>query len=179
VTTKPFSILSTKVLHQGRKFRFVEEEMWLPTGRTSRIEKLEHPGAVVILPRHANGNFVLVEQFRPAVRETLIEFPAGTLELGEQPLECAKRELMEEIGFAGSDWISLGSLYPAPGFCNEVQHFFAATGLTPQSLPQDDDEIIEPLELDLAALQLAIRENKVRDGKSLAIFAMACAKGIV
>ncbi|MFN8389288.1 MAG: NUDIX hydrolase [Bdellovibrionota bacterium] len=179
MTEKTFSVLKTNLLHQGRKFRFVEEELELPNGKHSRVEKLEHPGAVVILPVRDDGTLILIEQFRPAIRDSILEFPAGTLEPGEQPLECAKRELVEEIGLSAADWVSLGSFFPAPGFCNEVQHFFAARNFQPAFAEQDADEIITPVEMPRPAFEAALRENRIRDGKSLAIFALACAKGVL
>jgi ADP-ribose pyrophosphatase len=91
-------VLSTKVLRSYRIFAIVEQELRLPSGRTVVRQVVQHPGAVLIMPQLADGRMVLIAQYRFAVRETLLEFPAGTLESGEAPLECARRELIEETG---------------------------------------------------------------------------------
>jgi ADP-ribose pyrophosphatase len=129
----------TTLLKQGRTFRFVEQEIVHPDGRISTIDKVEHPGAVVILPVDQDGRVILLKQFRPALMQTIYEFPAGTLEPGEPPELCARRELAEEIGKAAARWEDLGLLYSAPGFCDEVQHCYIASGLSDSHGDMDGD----------------------------------------
>src|SRR5689334_11803161 len=106
--------LKTKLIKQGRTFRFVEQEVERPDGRRVTVDKVEHPGAVVILPKDNDGRLVLLRQFRPALGQIIYEFPAGTLEKGEPPARCAERELAEEIGKKAARWEPLGTLLPAP-----------------------------------------------------------------
>ena len=103
----------------------------------------------------------------------MYEFPAGTLEVNEDPQACAHRELAEEAGVAATHWISLGELFPAPGFCTEKQHLYFASGLSPHRLQGDEDEIIEPLEFSVREVEELIASGNMRDGKSIAAFAIA------
>jgi ADP-ribose diphosphatase len=115
-------VLSTKVLQSYRIVAIVEQVLRLPSGRTVVRQVVKHPGAVVIMPQLADGRLLLIAQYRFAVGETLLEFPAGTLEPGEAPLECARRELVEETGYRADHWHPMGIIYSSPGFCDEQQH---------------------------------------------------------
>jgi ADP-ribose pyrophosphatase len=169
----------TSVLKQGRVFRFVEQEIVRPDGRSSTIDKVVHPGAVVVLPVDHDGRVIILRQFRPALMQTIYEFPAGTLEPGEPPDLCARRELAEEIGKAAARWQDLGTLYPAPGFCDEVQHCFFASGLSDSRADRDDDEVIEPERMTVAEVEAAMASGTISDGKSLAIFWRARLAGLI
>jgi ADP-ribose pyrophosphatase len=114
--------VSTKVLHRFRIFAIVEQALRLPSGRTVVGQVVHHPGAVVIMPQLEDSRLLLIAQYRFAVGETLLEFPAGTLEMGEEPLQCAKRELIEETGYRADHWHPMGIIYSSPGFCDEQQH---------------------------------------------------------
>ena len=108
-----------------------EQTLRLPSGRTVVRQVVKHPGAVVILPQLADGRLLPIAQYRCAVGETVLEFPAGTLEPGEAPLACARRELIEETGYRADHWHALGTIYSSPGFCDERLHLFLASGLVP------------------------------------------------
>jgi ADP-ribose pyrophosphatase len=112
-------VLSTHVLHRFRIFTVVEQALRLPSGRTVVRQVVKHPGAVVIMPQLGDGRLMLIAQYRFAVGATLLEFPAGTLETGEAPLACARRELLEETGYRAEHWRALGTIYSSPGFCDE------------------------------------------------------------
>ena len=115
---------------------------------------------------HDGEHIFLVRQPREAVEEYTLELPAGKLDRGEDPLECARRELAEEVGRAASSWRDLGGFYTAPAILTEFIHCFIATGLTPASgAAADEDEAIEVVEWPLAELGRAIDE--VRDAKTL------------
>lgn len=169
----------TKLIKQGKVFRFIEQEIVRSDGRISKIDKVEHPGAVVVLPVENDGRLVILKQFRPALMQTIYEFPAGTLEPGELPELCARRELAEEIGKAATRWENLGVLYPAPGFCDEVQHCYFASGLSDARAEMDADEVIEPERMTVAEIEAAITSGEIRDGKSLAILLRARLAGLV
>jgi ADP-ribose pyrophosphatase len=157
------------VLKQGRVFRFVEQEIVRPDGRVMTIDKVEHPGAVVILPVDQDGRIIILKQFRAALMRTIYELPAGTLEPREDPEFCARRELAEEIGQAAARWESLGRLYPAPGFCDEVQHLFFASDLSEARAEMDADEEIEPERMTLAEIEAAVDSGELMDAKSIAL----------
>lgn len=161
-------VVSSEILYQG-KLKAVRDTVEYPNGRCHRHETIEHPGAVVILPITASGSVVFVDQYRHSIRRNILELPAGTLEKGEDPSVCAARELMEEIGKAPGELISLGTLFPAPGFCNEVQHLFCARDLRDQKATPDEDEFITTVELSRSEIEASIRSGKLNDAKSLAL----------
>jgi ADP-ribose pyrophosphatase len=170
-----YRLLGRRTLYRGRIVRLDLERWRAPAGLVFARENIVHPGAVAILPITAKGTFLLVRQFRSAARRVLLEIPAGTLEVGEKPLACARRELAEEIGQAARRWRKLGAIYTAPGFCSEIIHLFEATGLTPRHADPDEDEAIEVVELSRAELARAVSRGTIRDGKSLsAILLSGC-----
>jgi ADP-ribose pyrophosphatase len=171
-------VVDTEVLYQG-KLRAVRDTVEYPNGSRHAYETIEHPGAVVILPITANGSVVFVEQYRHSIRQTLLELPAGTLERGEDPAVCAARELMEEIGMAPGSLKALGSLFPAPGFCDEIQYLFCATDLREQKATPDEDEFITTVELSLVQLDEAIISGRLMDAKSLALILRAQLAGLL
>lgn len=170
--------MALKQLFSWSHFHISRQMQRYPDGIEREVTLMEHPGAVVIIPIGSRGELVLERQYRAAVNRWLLEFPAGTIEDGEDPLVCAKRELAEEVGLAASNWQSLGTLLPAPGFCNEVQHLFVATDLVEVSENLDEDEIIESLRLKRSDLEQQIRSGEVVDNKTIAAFCRATLCGV-
>ena len=167
---KQYKLLKSETVYNGVIFDVRLDTVVIPNGKTVTRDIVIHSGAVIIVPQTADKKFLMVQQYRHAVGHSMLEFPAGTLEIGEQPLECAKRELIEEVGHSAKNWQSLGSLYPAPGFANEVQHLFFANELTPATAPGDEDEIIEVVTLSAEEIKAAIKGNQLLDAKSIAAF---------
>jgi ADP-ribose pyrophosphatase len=153
-----------------RARRFTVERVPVPTraGPPVPRERVVHPGSVVLLPRLDDGRVVLVENPRFAVGATLLELPAGTLEPGEAPLECARRELLEETGYRAARVEPLLSFFPAPGFCSERMHVFLATGLEPGPPRREETELMENVELSLDEVVARIRDGRIIDGKTIA-----------
>jgi ADP-ribose pyrophosphatase len=172
-------VLSTKVLQRYRIFAIAEQALRLPSSRTVVRQVVQHPGAVVIIPQLADGRLVLIEQYRFAVGETLLEFPAGTLEPGEAPLDCARRELIEETGYRAEHWRALGIIYSSPGFCDERLHLFLASGLVPEHAAGDEDEILEVKRLTVQEVERAIADGTLVDAKSIAAYARARLQGML
>lgn len=168
-----YKLLKSIRVHSAKYFDVTEDDVVLPSGLKSKRTVVRHPGAVVVLPMLTDSTALFLRQYRHAVQETIIELPAGALEKGEDPLLAAKRELAEEAGCQAEDWISLGSFYPAPGFCSEIQHAFLARGLSPKTLPPDEDEIIEPFTLDLKDAAKLIARGEIKDSKTIAVIARA------
>ncbi len=171
-------VLKTDLLYQGR-LRGIRELIENDKGVQYLHETIEHPGAVVVLPITASGEIVCVSQYRRSMRGVVLELPAGTLEKDEPPIECAKREIQEEIGFAARDVTPLGILLPAPGFCNEVQHLFVARDLYPQTAEQDEDEEITVVEMTVSEFESAIISGGINDAKTIALFYRARLAGII
>lgn len=171
-------IIGTEIIHRGARLVYERDTVEID-GRRAVYERVRHPGAVVVLPIMDDGRLVLVEQYRLSTRCTLLEAPAGTLEKNELALDCAAREIQEEVGFAAGEMITLGTVYPAPGFCDEVQHFFVARQLTVAKLPGDVDELLKPVLLTVKEFEARVAQNLVQDGKTLAIFLRARVAGLV
>jgi ADP-ribose pyrophosphatase len=140
-------------------------------GTNVRREVIEHPGAVVLVPVDADGRILWIRQYRYAVDRELLELPAGTLERGEDPDSCARRELAEETGFEPGRIEKLGEFFTAPGFCTEFMHAYAATSLrqaSEQHADEDEEIEVEPLTVDETLSR--IQAGDVVDAKSLAAF---------
>ncbi|OOF09646.1 hypothetical protein BZG82_10345 [Salinivibrio sp. PR5] len=167
------------IYHQWKRLSLVETQTVLPDGRPHRHHVIRHPAAAVILPILEDGRLVLLNQFRPAVNQWLLEAPAGTLERDECPLEGAKRELEEETGCQATSWYSLGSALPVPGFCDEVQHFYLASGLTQTEMNLDDDEFIQLRLMTMAEARARIAAGEINDNKTVALIARADYQGLL
>jgi len=159
-------VVSSRVAYEGRIIKLRVDEITLPQGGTTTREVVEHPGAVVIAAVDEGQEVYLVRQYRHAVRQELLELPAGCLEAGEAPLEAAKRELREETGVTAKDWTALGTFFSSPGFANEQMHIFLATGLSHGETDPDFDEDIAIVKYPLADLLAHL--GNVTDAKTLA-----------
>jgi ADP-ribose pyrophosphatase len=150
--------LDSRQLHAGHTVDVAVKRYRRADGTEVDREVVEHPGSVAVLAY--DEEFVyLVRQPREAVGEDgLLEIPAGTLEPGEEPLECARRELAEEAGLAAESWRLLKVVHTSPGVLDEVATVFAATGLSPDEAQQDADEQIEVVKLPRAELDAALEE---------------------
>ena len=158
--------IATTPIHEGTIVNLRRSDYRRPDGTVVTREVMDHPGAVVMVPVE-DGRVLMVRQPREAVEEYTLELPAGKLDHpGEEPLDCARRELAEEVGRAAAGWRDLGGFYTAPAILTEFMHCFLATGLTPASGGSaDEDEAIEVVAWPLAELGRAIDE--VRDAKTL------------
>jgi len=140
----------------------------LPNGKKARREVIDHPGAVAVVPLHADGTVTLVDQYRHAVGRVTREIPAGKLDKGESPLACAKRELAEETGLRAKRWQRLASLWTTPGFTDEVIHLFLATGLSDLGSQPDEDEFVRVHRTSFQQALVDLRSGKIADAKSTA-----------
>ncbi len=156
--------LSSKNIYQGEIINLRLDEVELPDGRRSRREIVEHPGACVIVPVDDGGMVYLVRQYRDAAGENLLELPAGKLKPGEEPLACARRECLEELGLKADSWRRLASFYSTPGFCDEMLHCFLAQGLSREEKRHDREEFLETVARPLDQGELT---GELKDAKSL------------
>lgn len=160
--------LDSTLLHEGRVIKLFLDQVALPNGKTASREVVRHPGGVIILPLGDDGFVYLVRQFRYPLGKAILEIPAGKLEYGEEPLPAAQRELKEEIGAEAKDWVSLGDIWPTPGFCDEVQHLYLARGLTFGQTQPDEDEFLEQVKLPFSQVLAMAADGRMQDGKSVA-----------
>jgi len=166
-------LLESRVIHQGRKIAVRLDRVRLPGGGEGTQDVIVHPGAVAVVPLLADGRVVLIRQWRHAVGQWLLEVPAGTLEPGEEPADCARRELREEAGYEAAEMTPLVTFYTTPGFTDELMYGFVARDLTPAAGDQDADEVIETAEVDGAEALAMCLDGRILDGKTLAILLAA------
>jgi ADP-ribose pyrophosphatase len=160
-------LVSSERVYEGRIVNLRVDRVRLPSGRVTSREIVEHRGAVAIVALDGEENVLLVNQFRTAVGEELLELPAGTLEPDEEPRVCALRELREETGYVAEHLEELYVFYASPGFSNERIWLYMATGLEQHSQDTEGDEIIEVVKLPLhRALEMA-HTGEICDGKSV------------
>lgn len=159
--------VSSKTVFEGRVFNIEVHEIEMGNGVRTVREVLHHPGAVCMVPVTAGGSLLMVTQYRLAAGRRLLELPAGTLEKGEAPAECAGRELQEEVGQAADSIEPMGGFFVAPGYTSEYIHLFIATGLRASVLEGDEDEDIEVEEVPLAQALEYIADGTVCDAKSV------------
>jgi ADP-ribose pyrophosphatase len=152
---------SSETVYDG-KLIDVTLERW---GEHER-EIVEHPGAVAIVAIDREGMLTLVRQRREAVRAELLELPAGTLEDGEAPLACARRELAEETGLTGGTWREVTAFYTTPGFCRERMHLFFAEQLERGDASPESDEQLEVVRWTTG--EIAAKVGEIDDAKTLA-----------
>lgn len=160
--------LESKRVYEGRIINLRLDSVSLENGNTAMREVVEHPGAVGIVALKENGDIVMVKQYRKAVEQVLLELPAGKLEQGEDPADCAARELTEETGYTAGDLRYLVSFYTSPGFSNEVMHMFLATDLKEGKNDPDDDEMVETVEISRDRAIDMILKGEIKDGKTIA-----------
>ena len=171
---KPEARLSTETVFEGKIVTVRVDAVSLTNGVKAVREVVEHRPAVAIVPFDDDGQIILVSQFRYPVGEQLLEVPAGIIEEGETPEQCADRELQEEIGYRGREMRSLGSFWTAPGFSDELMYAFVATGLEPSRLEPDEDEDITVVRVPVSRVREMIEAGEIRDSKTIAALLMTC-----
>jgi ADP-ribose pyrophosphatase len=161
-------VVSSREVYKGRIIEVRVDEIEFAPGQQARRDVVTHPGAVVMLPLDGEGRILWIRQYRHAAGRSLLELPAGTLETGEAPEATARRELIEEVGFAANTWQDLGGFYSAPGFCTEYLYAYLATDLRDDFAPGDEDEDISVEPLTLAETLSRVDAGEIVDAKSLA-----------
>jgi ADP-ribose pyrophosphatase len=156
-----------EIVYVGRKFRVARDTEAAADGAPVVRDVVLHPGAVAILPLLDAGRVCLVRNRRPAVGETLLEIPAGTLEPPEPPEVAAARELAEETGYRAGRWRKLGEFYPSPGVLSERMYLFVAEELTPGEMRLEKDEDIEPQVVPWEQALAWALDGTIRDAKTL------------
>ena len=131
------------------------------------MERINHPGGSAVVPLMSDDTVVLIKQYRHCIGDTIWEIPAGRLEPDENPLDCAKRELEEEVGYRTTKIKKLTEIYSAPAYCTEVIYIFLATGLTPARQKLEDDEIIKVVKLPFAKAIEKIKTGEITDAKTV------------
>ena len=154
-------------IYKGTVVTLNVDTVRLPNGHTIDLEVIRHPGASAVVPMKQDGTVVLIRQFRHAANGFIYEIPAGKLHPKEDPLDCAARELEEEIGYRAGRFQLLSSIFTAPGFADEVIHVYLATELTMGTQNLDQDEVLEVVEMPLKEAIAKIEDGTIRDAKTI------------
>lgn len=158
---------------QGRIFDISRLRVGLPDGREALRDVVRHPGAVAIVALTDDGRICLVRQYRTALGRVTVEVPAGKLDPGEDPLECAHRELLEETGMQADRMAFLTTIATGVGFCDELIHLYMATGLHFVQSDPDADEFINVDLVPLPELIDAVLDGRIEDAKTV-VGALIC-----
>jgi ADP-ribose pyrophosphatase len=162
-------LLERRVVYEGRVLDLHVERVRLPHGGVADMEVVRHQGAAAVVPVLDDGRVVLIRQYRHVAGGEVLEIPAGGLEPGESPAECALRELGEEAGYrltGGGDLTELGWIWTTPGFTDEKIWLFLARGLEPCDVARDPDEILEVEHLPFAEAVEKAASGEIHDGKT-------------
>lgn len=164
--------INSRRLYSGKVISVDLDSVRFPNGTVGDLEMVRHPGASAVVPfldplDSPDPRIVLVRQYRYATGGYVHEVPAGRLEPGENPKDCARRELREETGYSAQDLIPLTTFYTTPGFTDERIHLFAATGLSEGDSETESDEILDLAPVTLSQAMAMIASGELIDGKSM------------
>lgn len=159
--------LDSETLYQGNFLCLKRDTVRLPDGAVTTREYVKHPGAVVVIPLLDDGRVLLERQFRYPVGQVMIELPAGKLDAGEDPLDCARRELLEETGYSARQWARAGVMHLAIGYSDEILHIYFARDLSAGERQLDEGEFLDVIAMPAEAFLDGCRTGLVTDAKSL------------
>ena len=162
---------SGRRVYSGKVINLDVDLVEFPNGTTGELEIFRHPGASAVVPflsdpRGEDPQVLLIKQYRYAAGGYLYEIPAGRLDPGEQPIDCARRELREETGCTAQSMEHLHSMFTTPGFTDEVIHLFMATGLVHGDAATEADEFLTVETVNLSRALDMIRNGEIKDGKT-------------
>jgi ADP-ribose pyrophosphatase len=168
--------ISSRRVYSGRIISVDLDKVRFPNGSAGELEMVRHPGASAVVPflddlKTPDPEIILIRQYRYAANGFVHEVPAGRLDHGEDPRDCALRELREEAGYSAKELIPLTTFYTTPGFTDEKIHLFAATGLTEGASELEADEVLDLVHVRISRALEMISTGELVDGKSMvAIF---------
>lgn len=154
-------------VYRGHFLQVRRERVRLPDDAEAAREFIVHPGAVMVVPLLADGRLLMERQFRHPIGRVMLEFPAGKLDAGEDPLHCAQRELQEETGYRAREWAQGGLMHNAIAYSTEGIHVFLARGLEAGERRLDEGEFLDLVALTPAELDAACARGEVTDAKTL------------
>ncbi len=159
--------LSVKPIYDGRIIHAHVDDVELENGTVTKREVVDHPGGVSVAVLTGKNELIFVRQFRYPYKKVLLELPAGKLEPGEDPFEAVKREQLEETGTRGDNYVSLGEVYPTPGYCGEIIRLWACRAAEgQQELSLDEDEFLDTERIPLDRAVEMVCNNEIPDAKT-------------
>ncbi len=159
--------VASEIAYSGHFLKISQDKVRLPDGKITEREYIRHPGAVVILPLLADGKILLERQYRYPLHRVFIEFPAGKIDAGEDPLLCAQRELQEETGYTATHWQHVCTIHNAIAYSDEHLEIYLARDLVPGAAKLDDGEFLETMTVTLEDMLQWVREGKITDVKTV------------
>lgn len=159
--------VSVEDIYQGRVIKVKSQVVEMPNGKKAERDLVMHPGASVVVPLTENGELYMVRQYRKPIEKMSLEVPAGKLDEGEDPLDCAYRELGEETGLKAEKMEFLMEVHSTPGFCNEKLNLYLATGLKEGEAHSDEDEFLSCERIPVRQLVDMIISGEVTDAKTI------------
>ncbi|MCL2366132.1 MAG: NUDIX hydrolase [Oscillospiraceae bacterium] len=159
--------VETNTVYEGLIVNVRRDIAALQNGNKAQREVVEHPGGVAIVPITKDNKVLMVKQYRYPMGEELLEIPAGKLDDGEDPFDCAVRELSEETGCTAGTYVDLGAMYPSPGFCRETLYLYLALDLEYGEMHLDENELLSVEAIEIDVLMNMIMDNKLPDAKSI------------
>lgn len=164
-----YKIVESNIIHKGKVFDLKVDKIKYDSGNDGIREVAVHNGGAVIVPILENGNIIMVKQFRYPFDKFLLELPAGKLDLDEDPLLCARRELIEETGYRTENIIKLGAISTTPGFCTEILHIYLAKDLRAGNHDREEGEYgMEVYSFPLDQVKEMIMSGEIIDAKTIA-----------
>jgi ADP-ribose pyrophosphatase len=159
--------INSKEVYRGYYLKLIQDRVLLPDGKEAGREYLIHPGAVAIIPLLPDGRILLERQYRYPLHQSFIEIPAGKLDVGEDSLTCAKRELEEETGFIAKEWVFLGKIHPIISHSTEFIDIYLAKDLTFTRQHLDEGEFLDIFGAELKEIETLIKESLITDVKTI------------
>jgi ADP-ribose pyrophosphatase len=159
--------ISSETVYQGRMLHFKSDRIRLPDGKEGIREYIVHPGAVAVVPLLNKDEIVLERQHRYPLHQDFLEIPAGKLEVGEDPLRCAQRELLEETGYVAKSWKEMTTIHPCIGYSNERIIIFIAKDLHLEKAKLDEGEFLEVMTVRISEALEWIQSGKITDPKTI------------
>ncbi len=168
-----FETLHSETIYRGKVFNIHKDQVQYPEGKIITLDVVEHAPAVTLIPLDEDGRIWFVKQYRHPAGVELLELPAGVVEQGEEPEQCALREVREETGMAAGSILKIGEFLMAPGYSTERMHVYLAKDLTPGPLQQDEDEFLSVEQIPASQAYEIAYQGGIQDSKTLAALFLA------
>jgi len=161
------TLIASRTMFAGALLTLLEDRVALPDGSSATREYVRHQGAAMVLPLFEDGNVLVERQYRHPLRRHVLELPAGKIDPGEQAVETARRELLEETGYRAGEWRHLTTLFPCVGYSDERLELFLARKLEHEGHPGEHGEFLECVQLSLDRALELIAAGEINDAKTI------------